>query len=114
MTNQTEHHAEAILRAAGIGPLRAFSSDRREAILAAVREAMEPKWLPITDEVKDGRQIIVWSNRYGGRPVIAWWDTDKYAKKPIPRFITLDRSYGARDLFDVAIYQPLPTPPRGE
>jgi hypothetical protein len=39
--NTPEHHAEAILRAAGIGPLRAFSSDRREAILAAVREAME-------------------------------------------------------------------------
>ena len=39
MTNQTEHHAEAILLAAG-SSLRHYEARTREAILSAVREAM--------------------------------------------------------------------------
>ena len=40
MTDPTTHHAEAILRAAG-SSLRHYEARTREAILAAVREAME-------------------------------------------------------------------------
>ena len=71
-------------------------------------------WQPIATAPKDGSKVLVWSPRYGGNPVIARWSDDRYAKKPIPRFQTTDRAYGARDLFDATHWQPLPAPPEAE
>lgn len=74
-------------------------------------EAIFGQWQPIDTAPKKG-SIIVWSPLLGGRPVIASWDNDQYAKNPIPRFTTSDRIYGRRDLIGVTHWMPLPPPPQ--
>ena len=111
MTDKTtpEHHAEAILRAAKMAPFDAQTMSSHPKVLSAVREAMEPKWLPITDEVKDGRRIVVSNNR--GVFTVEWdsaWSDGWW--------ICPDGKHDDRPLRgdEPTHYQPLPTPPRGD
>ena len=128
MTDKTTHHAEAILRAAtpdaylyenaATGEIKIRGlieriGDRRlegwnehplytaEAILAAVREAMEPKWLPIESAPhSEHHPILVWNGVEvtGAAPWEGGWaDWMHDWMDPRPTH-----------------WQPLPTPPRGE
>jgi len=133
-----EHHAEAILRAAEPAafmysrdgtysrihksqqPSRYNGWNERplytaEAILAAVREAVEAKWLPITDEVKDGRDVLLFYPLEGLNPdyhpqrVIGHWNAG------IGAWVFQARAVrGYSPVYQPTHYQPLPTPPRGE
>jgi len=80
------------------------------SILSAVRDAMEAKWLPITDEVKDGREVQLWGEE-DWTPKAAWnptknawcyeeWDADW-------------QTYQDVTVYNPTHWQPLPTPPRG-
>jgi len=116
MTNQNTHHAEAILRAAG-SSLRHYDPRTREAILAAVREAVG-EWLPIEQAPKDGMPILTcrmgesvsWFNYttvggYAEPPEAAYWDEHTERFQPFQR---------PHDEWNPTHWLPLPTPPRGE
>jgi len=119
MTDQSTHHAEAILRAAG-SSLRHYEARTREAILAAVREAMGAQWLPIESAPKDGSRIIiaVTGGMYGAKVHEAYfcidgeWGSDWWlaATQPSDYYIgpISDIMHG-----EISHWQPLPTPPRG-
>jgi len=120
MSNQTTHHAEAILRAAtpagwmlkssgeryiwpnkpqGLvlsGPQRLEPLYTAEAILAAVREAMEAKWLPIEDAPRDLTWLLCWGPD-AGHGVFRLTPNMEWAEEP-----------------EYTHFRPLPTPPRGE
>ena len=88
-----EHHAEAILRAAG-SSLRHYEPRTREAILAAVREAVEA----------ERKAVAAWLRSGAGA------DTTTLAK-PL-RALFLRGLHGYADRIESGEH--LPTPPRGE
>jgi hypothetical protein len=100
-----EHHAEAILRAAG-SSLRHYEARTREAILAAVREAMEAErkavvdWLR-DDAIKTADEVRSLHARKKLTPLMsAEWDAMVQTKAGVAGAIERGEH--------------LPTPPRGE
>jgi len=51
------------------------------------------EWLDIATAPRDGSDVLV--HRPGERSGIAWWDSDKYAKRPRPMWVD-DRSHMGR------------------
>jgi len=107
---------ETTLLCATLADIRIATGVNEKPMLGELAGAIEVRmgqgWQPIETAPRDGESIMVWSPMFGGQPVIAKWDADTYAKRPIPRFITYDRTHGARDLCCVAYWQPLPSPPQ--
>lgn len=79
-----EHHAEAILRAAGSSLRHYTMPGTRQAILDAVREAMGPGWRGMESAPRDGTIILLSGgqyfcesrNRYIQAPSTAAWYID--------------------------------------
>jgi len=87
MTNPTTHHAEAILRAAG-SSLRHYEPWTREAILVAVREAMEAE----------------------RKEVVDWLQGRFQQQRAHPE----DQAFARHIAIAIERGEHLPTPPRGE
>ena len=88
-------------------PARPFWTEQplytAEAILSAVREAMEAKWLPIEQATKDGSSILACWADMGGSPEVVYWD-EHCGEWTVMGFAVQTPTH----------YQPLPAPPRGE
>lgn len=84
---------------------------------AAAIESMG--WQPISTAPKDGTVVLVYrpdAYGWGGKVDLAYWDDDRYAKKPRPYW------HSARLIIDIqesrrmapTHWMPLPDPPGGE
>lgn len=98
-----------------------FEHPKADALMieaaTALRSFMDGGWRTIETAPRDGRKILIWSEVYRpGHPVIVWWDDDRFAKKPLPRWLTRDPIYGRRAFIDrpPTHWMPLPTPPAVE
>ena len=71
-------------------------------------------WRSMESAPRDGRRILIWSDLFNpGGPVVVRWDEDRYAKKPLPRWMTHDPAYGARGFITnpPTHWMPLPEAP---
>ena len=77
---------------------------------ACIREMVE--WRPIETAPTDGTVILGWSSFFPTRrPVEAAWDADRYARKPVPRWVARDAVYSRRAFIDHPLTHWLPLPP---
>ena len=112
--------------AVNLQPERAVMADAANALdaydktMQRIAEAPSPTppagdgWEPIETAPKDGTTILVWSQLYGGVAVLAYWDSDKYAKTPKPFWATSSQRYvgkTAERKFPPTHWRPLPPPP---
>jgi hypothetical protein len=103
MTDPTTHHAEAILRAAG-SSLRHYEARTREAILAAVREAMGQHEALIAALAK-----VMPIRVHDGQDYAEAYFSDGTTHS------THAMTMNPQDWQDIAkAFDALPTPPRGE
>lgn len=78
---------------------------------AALRAEMV-EWRPIETAPRDGTVILGWSSFFPKRrPVEVAWDPDRYARKPVPRWVARDAVYGRRAFIDHPLTHWLPLPP---
>jgi hypothetical protein len=115
MTDKTtpEHHAEAILRAAKMAPFDAQTMLSHPKVLSAVREAMEPKWLPIESAPKDGTFIFTFFQKTYERGQPDYFAVVKWGQD-IEGWGDFGWLENEKLVGDPTHWQPLPTPPRGE
>lgn len=77
--------------------------------------AADHGWRPIESAPRDGTKIWAYIPRIysSGLQCLVAWDTDKYAKRPKPRFRSTDLLYRDADSAQQqpTHWQPLPPPP---
>jgi len=77
---------------------------------ACIREMVE--WRDIETAPRDGTVILGWSSFFPKRrPVEVAWDADRYALRPVPRWVARDSAYSRRAFFDHPLTHWLPLPP---